>query len=431
MSARVVAAHVLAEVLGRGRSLAQALPAPLATLKDARERGFAQELCYGVLRHRARLRALCAPLLARPLPARDLDVGCLLYAALYQLDALEGAPHGAVHGAVEAARALGKPWAAGLINAVLRRFLRERSQCLARLSADEEAIHDHPRWLIEALKRDWPADWQAICAANNQRPPFTLRVNPLRLTRGEYLDLLAEHGIGARATRHSPQGVVLDRPCDVRALPGFAQGLCSVQDEAAQLAAGLLEPASGERVLDACCAPGGKTAQLLECQPQARLTALDQDAARLLRVTENLARLELDAQLVCADARDSAAWWDGVPYARILLDAPCSSSGVLRRHPDGKWLKQAADLPALATAQADLLTALWPLLAPGGMLLYATCSVFDRENAAVIVRFLADTPDAQVLPIMAEWGRACRLGRQILPGEDGMDGFFYARLAKS
>ncbi len=429
--ARIVAARVLAEVLGRGHSLAQALPAPLATLTDTRERGFAQELCYGVLRHRARLRALCAPLLARPLAARDLDVECLLLAALHQLDTLEGAPHGAVHGAVEAARALGKPWAAGLVNAVLRRFLRERSQCLARVANDTEARHDHPQWLIEALGRDWPDDWEAICTANNQRPPFTLRVNARRLTRDEYLELLAEHGIGARATHASPQGVVLSRPCDVRALPGFAQGLCSVQDEAAQLAAGLLDVAAGQRVLDACAAPGGKTAHLLEYAPGIRLIALDHDAARLARVRENLARLELDAQLVCADARDSANWWDGIPFERILLDAPCSASGVLRRHPDGKWLKQAADLPALAAQQARLLDALWPLLAPGGMLLYATCSVFDQENAAVIARFLAHTSDAKALPIMADWGRACRPGRQILPGQGGMDGFYYARLAKS
>lgn len=432
MSARTVAATVLAQVLNRRHSLSTVLPPVLAKLHPPTERALAQEMCYGMLRWYPRLAVVLDSLLDKPLKARDADVRCLLLLGLYQLIYMRIPDHAAVTETVAAAKALGKPWASGLVNAILRGFLRDRDRLLAEADRDETVAAAHPAWLLEEIKAAWPDDWRAIIAANNQRPPMTLRVNAReqQVRRDDYLAKLAQAGMTASPAPHATHGVILDQPVDVERLPGFGTGEVSVQDAAAQLAAMLLDVRPGQRVLDACAAPGGKTAHLLELQPDIDLTALDSDAGRLRRVEENLRRLRLHARVIQGDAALPDAWWDGAPFDRILLDAPCSATGVIRRHPDIKILRRPEDIDALAQTQTRILEALWPLLKPGGMLLYATCSILPQENEQRITRFLAGHADAAEQVTGAAWGRPVSAGRQILPGEDDMDGFFYSCVQK-
>jgi 16S rRNA (cytosine967-C5)-methyltransferase len=407
------------------------LPAALASVKDPRTGALLQELCYGTSRWYHRLDAILRQLLDKPVKSRDADIRCLLLIGLYQLDHLALPQRVAVHATVQATRVLDKDWARGLVNAILRNFQRRRESLLHAACDAAEALHAHPLWLIDRLRADWPDDWAAILVANNARPPFTLRVNRQRLTRNEYLDLLSEHTLTARAVPHALQAVCLDKPVAVGALPGFVRGDVSVQDAAAQLAADLLRLAPGQRVLDACAAPGGKTAHILETEPAVQLVALDIDTARLQRVASNLARLSLQAELVEGDASAPGDWWDGRQFQRILLDVPCSGSGVIRRHPDIKLLRRAGDIDALARRQAAILDAMWPLLAPGGMLLYSTCSVLKAENSTQIDSFLVRHGDAVEVVIDAAWGHGCKHGRQIFPGENQMDGFYFACVRKN
>ena len=430
MSVRARAAQVVGQVLGEGRSLTTALSLALEHAPE-RERGLLQELCYGVCRWQPRLQVWLDRLLQRPLDPRESTVQALLLIGLYQLEQLRIPAHAAVAETVTAARELHKPWAAGLVNAILRSFLRRRAELAALMDTDPQVCTAHPGWLLERLQQDWPADWPALVAANNARPPFTLRVNRLHLDREAYRARLTAVGRAVEPIVGAATALTLTEPVEPAALPGFAEGWVSVQDAAAQWAAPLLAVQPGLRVLDACAAPGGKTGHLLECAPDLQLTALDQDPARLERVRDNLNRLRLAARLIAGDAQRPADWWDGVPYDRILLDAPCSATGVIRRHPDIKLLRRETDIAALANRQQALLTALWPLLRPGGRLLYATCSVLDQENAQVIAQFLATRSDAKEQPITADWGRPLAQGRQILPGEAGMDGLYYAVLVKS
>jgi 16S rRNA (cytosine967-C5)-methyltransferase len=428
---RASAARVLVQVVVARRSLAEALPAGLQAVAGAQQRALVQELSYGTLRWYYRLDAMLGRLLARPLKQRDADIRCLLLAGLYQLDQLSIPPHAAVHETVQAARALNKHWAKGLVNAVLRSYLRQCGELEQVIAADETAKYAHPAWLIGRFGADWPEDRDALLAANNARPPFSLRINGQRLTREEYLGILAEQSIEAAPLANTSHGVVLERPLPVEDVPGFSQGIVSVQDGAAQLAAGLLQLAPGQRVLDACAAPGGKTAHILETEPElAALTALDIDARRLERVRDNLSRLGLQAELLQGDAGEPDSWWNAINYDRILLDVPCSATGVIRRHPDIKLLRKHDDIAVLARRQTKLLDAMWPLLAPGGMLLYCTCSVLLAENSGQLERFFGVQADAEELPIKASWGRACRFGRQVLTGEDDMDGFYFACLRK-
>ncbi len=428
MNTRALAAQVLGRVLGEGQSLATALPLALEHASPG-ERGLLQELCYGVCRWQPQLQFLLDRLLARPRAPGEQAVRGLLLAGLYQLWHLRVPEHAAVTETVAAVRPLHKPWAAGLVNAVLRNALRRRADLETRIEADAAARAAHPCWLLERLRRDWPDDWPAIVDANNARPPFTLRVNRLRFEREEYRQRLATAGYTAGLAAVET-ALTLATPADPATLPGFAEGWVSVQDTGAQLAAPLLEIHPGQRVLDACAAPGGKTGHLLECAPDLDLTALDRDAVRLERVRDTLARLRLGARLIAGDARRPADWWDGAPYDRILLDAPCSATGVIRRHPDIKLLRRESDIAALAGRQQALLTGLWPLLRPGGLLLYVTCSVLRAENEQVVAAFLAAHPEAREQPIPADWGHAAPRGRQILPGEGGMDGFYYAVLGR-
>lgn len=431
LNARAIAALVLAEVLGEGRSLSSALPSQLKQTPAGRDAGLVQELCFGVARYAPRLQALADALLQRPLKRKDVAVQALLLIGLYQLIYLRTPPHAAVAEAVAATRQLGFDWASGLVNGVLRQFQRESEALQAQVDGDEACALAHPRWLLEMVRKAWPEQWRAVLEANNARPPMTLRVNARLGTPEQYQQRLQQAGIVAQAMAGVPSALVLAEPCEVGLLPGFDHGWVSVQDGAAQMAAFLLDLAPGQRVLDACAAPGGKTCHILEQQPAlAELVALDSDALRLERVRENLARLSLQATLVCADAADTAIWWDGQGFDRILLDAPCSATGVIRRHPDIKLLRRPDDIAALVAQQQRLLQALWPLLKPGGRLVYATCSILPRENSGQVAAFLASHDDARECAVDPAWGRSCAHGRQQLPGEQGMDGFYYAVLER-
>lgn len=430
--ARACAARVLARVITGGQSLPGALAVELRKLRDSRSRALVQELSYGTLRWYYRLDVLLGRLLPKPLKARDQDLHCLLLAGLYQMDKLALPQRVAVHETVQATRALHKRWASGLVNAVLRNYQRRGSELEAEVTATAQSRYAHPEWLIDMIRADWPDDWEAVLQANNERPPFSLRVNRLRMGRADYLALLDGEELQATPLAHTTHGILLERPVPVEELPGFSGGLVSVQDGAAQLAAGLLQLDAGQRVMDACAAPGGKTAQILETAPQlAALTALDIDPGRLESTAATLARLSLQAELVQGDAAEPAAWWDGRQYDRILLDAPCSATGVIRRHPDIKLLRKRADIARLVTRQAGILRAQWPLLVPGGILLYCTCSVLADENSRQVKRFLLTHADAVEVPLDFAWGRRCEHGRQVLPGEDRMDGFYFACLRKT
>lgn len=428
---RLAAAQTLASLLRQQGSLSALLPVWQKQVKDA-DRPLLQELCFGCCRWYPRLQRLLSQLLDKPLRNKDSDIQALLLLGLYQLIHTRIPDHAAIGETVEAARHFKKPWATGLINGVLRRFQRGRDALESRLVADPVWQHNHPQWLLDAWRQAWPEAWAEILHANDQHPPFTLRVNRQRNNRTDYLAQLTGQGIAAQATPFSEDGIRLVTPLDPRGLPGFAEGAVSVQDEAAQLAAGLLQLAPGMRVLDACAAPGGKTGHILEQEPAiGQLTALDSDQRRLTRVTDNLQRLGVEARLICADASQPQDWWDGQQFDRILLDAPCSASGIIRRHPDIKMLRTPEDIARLSALQGKILDALWPLLTDEGLLVYATCSIMPEENTRVVEAFLRRQPDARCEPLEADWGLEQPCGRQLLPRPDGHDGFYYARLRKS
>jgi len=425
---RAAAALVIGDVLA-GSSLNQSLPPRLARVA-ARDRGLVQHLCYGTLRHEPRLQGLLAQLLKKPLRDKDSDVRGLLLCGLFQLESTRIPDHAAVASTVGAVSALKKAWAKGMVNAVLRRFLRERDSLSSALAP--AAAASHPPWLYEALQQQWPDDAASIIEANNCQPPMTLRVNARLTTRPDYLQKLAARGIEAAPGQLSPHAIILAVPCDVTELPGFERGEVSVQDEAAQLAAPALQPKPGEYVLDACAAPGGKACHLLELEPRlAGLVAMDVDESRLQKVADNLQRLGLKASMLVDDACRPGGQLAPASFDRILVDAPCSATGVIRRHPDIKVLRRQEDIRQLAALQLAILQGLWPLLKPGGSLLYATCSVLDEENSQVVRRFLGLCPEADHLPLAVSWGRAVAYGRQLLPSANGTDGLFYSLLAKN
>lgn len=430
ISGRAAAARILVSVIDEGRSLKAVLEEMVSFLKP-QERALTSELSYGVLRWLPQLETVLLHLLDRPLRRRDRDIHTLLLIGLYQMLHLAVPDHVALSQTAEAARHLGKDWAVGLVNALMRNLQGQSDAVPGWISSSATAKHAHPLWLLEIIQEAWPEDWSAIVAANNQRPPMTLRVNRRRIDRAAYLERLSSEGIAAVALPFAEQAVRLEKPQDVTNLPGFSGGEVSVQDAAAQLAAPLLELQPGQRVLDACAAPGGKTCHILELQPQlAEVVAVDVDVHRMAALESNLSRLQLVATVRIGDAAIPAMWWDGELFDRILLDAPCSGTGVIRRHPDIKVLRHPQDIPALAERQMALLQALWPLLKPGGMLLYATCSVLPQENSLLTQRFVQMQVNAEHDPIGAPWGRAQAMGRQIVTGEATMDGFYYARLIK-
>ncbi len=430
MDVRTAAANALGEVVRHGRSLSSVLPQWQSKV-PAKDQALFQEFCYGVCRWYPRLDAMVDRLLQKKLKAKDADVRCLMLLGLYQLFYMRVPDHAAVSATVAVVGKLKKPWAKGLVNAVLRNAQRQQESLQQALDADPVSRYAHPQWLVDALSKAYPDQWQAILEANNQHPPLVLRVNHSQVARDSYRRQLQEQGVESDSTPHSEDGLILRKAVDVATLPGFAAGHVSVQDSAAQLAAELLNAQAGDYVLDACAAPGGKTAHVLERQPQLKgMVAMDVDAMRLERVQENLQRLKLTAEVVTGDASQPDQWWSGERFDRIMLDAPCSASGVIRRHPDIKLLRRDSDIEQLAELQGQILNALWPLLKPGGMLLYVTCSVLPQENIKQLQRFCAEHGDAIELPIEAAWGVQHAIGRQILPGQDGMDGFYYARLQK-
>lgn len=424
---RVTAARVLDAVLHRGRSLKAELAQALPTLSDPRDRALVEAICFAVLRQPARYEGALQAWMSRPLPNRDGELKALLLAGMAQLDPLGLPAHAALAATVDATRAIGRQHQAGLVNALLRRAQRE--------GIPPGDPHAHwPKWLRERITRDWPDDADAVLDASLAEPPMWLRVNRRRTTRDDYRARLSQAGIEAHADDSLADALRLDTPVPVTALPGFADGDVSVQDASAQRVADALAPAAGARVLDACVAPGGKAAHLIERDAAVRLTAIDIDAQRLQRVRDNFGRLGVGAGTVAlqaADAADTASWWDGVPFDAVLLDAPCSATGIVRRQPDVLRHRRASDLDALVATQARLLDALWRTLAPGGVLLYATCSILKAENEAQVAAFLARTPDAVAEPLDERFGRVAGSGRQRLPGEAAQDGFFYARLRKT
>ena len=424
---RAIAARIIAKVIVDGRSLSRAMEAVPPDATD--DRALIQEMAYGVLREYHRLSLLVATLLKKPLKEKDGDVQALLLLGLYQLLSMRVPDHAAVSETVAATTTLKKPWARGMVNGVLRSFQRQRDGLLAKIEKSEEGQWSHPQWLIDALRMAWPEDWQVVLAANNQRPPMTLRLNARVVSAKEYLVELQKREIAAECSAITDSAIRLTQPQDVTLLPGFAKGQVSVQDEAAQQAARLMALEDGQRVLDVCAAPGGKTGHMLELA-EVEMVAVDIDADRLQRVKENLQRLGKSAQCVVGDASQPDSWWDGKMFDRVLLDAPCSATGVIRRHPDIKVLRQRSDISSLATLQAQILDAIWPLLKPGGMLVYATCSVLPQENSQQVGAFLGRQSDAQHKVMTVEWGQAAEFGRQVLTGTAGMDGFYYACLQK-
>lgn len=426
---RAATAQVVARVLG-GESLDGPLAEARTEFDNTQDQALLAALAFGTLRNLTRGQALVKKLSRgrRPEPI----VEALILVGLEQLAHSRIPPHAAVSSTVEAARVLGKGRASGFVNALLRRFQRERSALMKSLKTKQDTRFAHPEWWVKAMQRDWPKHWRAILEANNLKAPMWLRANRTRTTRDEYQAKLAAAGHSARAGKLADTALCLDEPVPVTSLPGFADGDVSVQDQSAQLAAELLQPEPDHRVLDACAAPGGKTAHLLEYAPGIELVALDVSPERTGKITENLDRIGVSATVVTGDATAPKSWWDGVPFDRILVDAPCSGSGVIRRHPDIKLLRRPTDIDGLVATQERMLAALWPLLRPSGRLLYATCSVLRAENGGVISRFVEAVPNAREIRIdpRAGWGLAGAPGRQILPGEDDSDGFYYACLKK-
>ena len=427
MNTRLIAAKVLTSVIRDGQSLTAALNNTLGVVESDKDRAFIQALCYGVCRNFHRLDYILSQMLDKPL--KDLDVKALALIGLYQLKFMRVKSHAAVSETVLAARK--KPWAKALINALLRSYLRGQEGFEQKADDVKSALVSHPDWLIQQIEQDWPIQAQQIFQQNNEQPPMALRVNLANISQDQYLQKLRDQGIEAEAVSFCRSAILLNKPAVVDILPGFNEGWVSVQDTAAQLAAELLDVQIGHRVLDVCAAPGGKAAHILEHQPKVReLVAVDIDKLRLQRVSDNFQRLKLSAKLIVGDASKPEDWWDGQLFDRILLDVPCSALGVIRRHPDIKLLRRAEDINTLQVLQQRIMTAVWPLLAPGGIMLYATCSILKQENEQQIEAFLATNTNAIEVPINADWGLVRRYGRQILTGESAMDGFYYALIRK-
>ena len=423
VAARVAAVRILDAVVGRGRSLKAEFANTLPALPDPRDRALTEAIVFAALRNRARYNAALALWMPKPPGRRDGELRALLWTGFAQLDSLGLPPHAAVDATVASARELGRAHQAGLVNAILRRASRE-----ALPAADAGAAW--PEWLANRIRNDWPRDAESIFAESAKEAPMWLRMNRRRICRDDYLHRLQEAGIAAKADATFSDALKLESAVPVSELPGFDAGDVSVQDASAQAVADALSPAPGSRVLDACAAPGGKSAHLAERDPSLRITAMDIDARRVRRMRETFARLGLEIESRVADATDSAAWRDAIAFDAILLDAPCSATGIVRRQPDVLLHRRESDLAALATLQAELLDALWPALAPVGVLLYATCSILSEENSRQVRAFIERHADAALEPLDARFGRDTGFGSQRLPGEGGMDGFFVARLRK-
>ena len=424
MNVRAAAANVLFQVVDKGHSLANALPVAQQTIKP-RDHALLQEICYGALRYLPRLESTANQLMDKPLKGKQRVFHHLILVGIYQLSFMRIPAHAAVGETVEATKALKGPRLRGLINAVLRNYQRSQAELDQLALSHDAGLYAHPSWLLKLLQTSYPEQWQAVVSANNNKAPMWLRVNRRHHSREQYSQLLNDERIEHSLHDEAQDAIKLTKPCDVQQLPGFDQGWVSVQDAAAQLSLNYLTPQDGERILDCCAAPGGKTAHILETTQDCDVTAIDSDDTRLKRVHENLQRRNLQAKVICADARNPQDWWQNQLFDRILLDAPCSATGVIRRHPDIKWLRRADDITTLAQLQSEILDAMWQLLKPGGTLVYATCSIAPQENSQQVAAFLQRTSDAKL-----QGSEAANPGRQILPSEADMDGFYYAVLRK-
>ncbi len=431
MDARYISAKVIESVINHRKHLDHALAEHLLRSNDPREASLARELSYGVMRCYPRLVFITGLMLQKPLKSKDTDILALLCSGLYQLGYMRIPDHAAISATVETARALGKNWACELINAVLRRYQRERDTIDRQVLDFEPARYAHPKWLISRLRETWPEYWEQILLSNNEHPPMQLRVNQQHHTRAEYIHLLQQGGIEATPASFANTGITLSSAINVDDIPGFYQGHVSVQDYGAQLAAELLDASPGQRVLDACAAPGGKTCHILERTPNLqKLISVENDTVRIDLLRDNINRIGLPADLVCADLRETENWWDGLTFDRILLDAPCSATGVIRRNPDIKLLRKPEHLPLFIQTQSALLDAVWPLLKPGGRLLYSTCSILNEESDDQIASFANKYDDTRIIPIDMPWGVASAHGRYLLPGHEQTDGFYYALMTK-
>ncbi|EKO3497223.1 16S rRNA (cytosine(967)-C(5))-methyltransferase RsmB [Vibrio fluvialis] len=424
MNVRAAAAQVLFQVVDKGQSLSMALPAAQQNIRP-RDHALLQEICYGALRYLPRLESIANALMDNPLKGKQRVFHHLILVGIYQLSFMRIPAHAAVGETVEGAQDLKGPRLRGLINAVLRNYQRNQEQLDAQAVSHNAGKYGHPSWLLKLLQNAYPQQWEAIVEANNSKAPMWLRVNHQHHDRDAYQALLNNENIDSSVHSQAEDALKLAAPCDVTKLPGFEKGWVSVQDAAAQLSLHYLQPQDGELILDCCAAPGGKTAHILERTQGSEVVAIDCDDTRLKRVHDNLKRLNLSAKVVCGDARYPQGWWQGSQFDRILLDAPCSATGVIRRHPDIKWLRRAEDIAALAELQREILDAMWQQLKTGGTLVYATCSITPQENVLQVKDFLARTSDAQLVGSELD-----NPGRQILPGEEDMDGFYYAVLTK-
>ncbi len=430
---RAIAAQLLVEVLDHQQPLTKVLA---GFKKDGchdhtMDAGFVQALVFGVLRWLPRLDFVLHTLLEKPLKTKDKDLQCLLYVGLFQLMFLQTPPYAAVADTVEACLELKKPWASKLVNAILRNYQRKADDLHSLIQNDTVAFYAHPAWMIHTIQKAWPDHWEAILEENNNMPPLCLCVNLQKISLASYLLLLEKQNIQAHPIDHTRAGIQLETPQNIESLPGFIEGYFSVQDAASQAIAALLELKPNLHVLDACAAPGGKTALLLETEPTLKILALDTSHTRLQRMKDNMKRLGLTAKLLEADASKPDRWWDGVLFDRILLDAPCSASGIIRRHPDIKHLRTQDNCLAMVSTQKQLLKALWPLLKPGGILLYTTCSILPEENVEQMQAFVAQNPEAIPMPFNLPIGLSQHIGHQLLPGQGGRDGFYYAALKKA
>lgn len=424
---RALAAKGLYGVM-QGQSLSSVLPITLKGCIDD-DQAFLRDLLSGSTRFYHRLNAVAKILLNKPFEGEQEILHALLIVGLYQLEYQNTPNHAAINESVNACEALNQLHAKTVINACLRRFLREKEQILPALDSNPVTLFSHPKWLVKQLQKSWPEKWQSILDENNQPPPFCLRINQRKTDRDAYIKHLENLDLNPKAAKFSPQGIYIN-PCSVDTLPKFDQGWASVQDEAAQLAAALLTPRTDEKILDACAAPGGKSAHLLELA-DIELTALELEPKRLARMQENLARLNLEATLITGDASQPKSWSNADDcFDKILLDVPCSATGVIRRHPDIKLLRKASDIEALALQQANILDSIWSLLKEGGRLLYATCSVLEQENEQQMIHFLARTPDAKEIKIQGDWGIKRQVGRQLFATRQEHDGFYYALVEK-
>ena len=425
---RIAAARALARVL-RGASLTDAMAVQRKNLQGS-DYALAGELAYGSCRWHYRLQALLERLQRKPFKSGDADIQALVLIGLYQLMFTRIPEHAAVAETAGAARLLGKQWAVAVINGMLRRFQREQESMLADVGKLPQACFSQPQWLIDSIRQSWPVQWQQVLEGLLLRPAFTLRVNLSRISLQQYASRLADAGVTSRPVQGVPSALILDNPMPVESLPGFVAGLVSVQDAGAQLAAWLLDPQPGMRILDACAAPGGKTGHLLEREPEIRITALDVDADRLQNVADNMIRLGYSSNLQQGDDRRPAGEWAEPGYDQILLDVPCSATGVMRRHPDIRLLRRQGDISELAKRQKQIMDAVWPLLKPGGKMLYATCSVLEQENEHQVKAFASRHDDVKVHQLEYAGAVACGHGLQVLPKDNSMDGFYYALLEK-